>query len=54
MARDDDTNLTKEQLGAATFETLSEASFAFDDKTGVYPKRDYLNVASTNHTKHCT
>ena len=46
--RDDDTDLIKVNIGQATFETLGKESFAFDDQTGVYPKREYINVASTN------
>lgn len=46
--RDDDTELTKANIGTATFETLADETFAFDDQRGVYPQRTYLNVASTN------
>ena len=49
MARkDDDIDLIKTNIGQAKLETLAENSFAFEDKKGVYPSREYLNVASTN------
>ena len=48
MAREDDINLVRTQIGTADFETQSTEVDAFDDASGVYPRREYLNVASTN------
>jgi hypothetical protein len=47
-ARDDDIGLIKTSIGKAKFNTLADEVYAFDDYTGVYPHKEYLNVASTN------
>jgi hypothetical protein len=46
--RDDDNSYTKAVLGSAKFNSLAKKVDAFEDQSGVYPDKTYLNVASTN------
>lgn len=46
--RDDDNSYTKAVLGSAKFNSLTKKVDAFEDQSGVYPDKTYLNVASTN------
>ncbi len=44
----DEVEVVAAQIRAAEYDALANQENAFDDASGVYPQREYLNVASTN------